>query len=1084
MDRRLFLQSCAAASVIASTSTSLLAQQTPGKPHPDTHLLPGNGVALPDDGWKLWVDRKAQWQDDTIYLPEDVDLAKLPVNPPTGGWDALSAKHDGDEFTTVTLPTTVEQHFWGKFGERPYTPDEYRYAADDPIPQNGAYVGVSWWWKEIDIPASMHGQRIMLHLRGARMRAEVYLNEQLVGYSIMEELPFEGDLTAAAKPGGKNTLAIRITNPGGRYDWVDGLTIRWGAVNIYRSHGFGGLDRGMTLTTTNDDDARFVDAWVLNTPDTHTVRITAVVETPICCGVITAGTEKLFSYLRVAIVDPITGRETPSQLSSRKASISDAVITYTFDLTCPSAKLWNLDTPNLYQLRLFYQTEKHVEDTRTIAFGFRWFAPEGLGANALFRLNGKRIKVYSAISWGFWGLNGVWPTPELAEREVTQAKRLGLNCLNFHRNVGKEDVFRAHDRLGLLRYMEPGGGKLSIGKLPSGAIANAAGIVMESSKDPADLFSQKFMLAKCRAMVRAYRSHPSLIQYTLQNELGADLKNPDTFAAIKIMHEEDPSRSVVMNDGFSPPPRSAAQAWFSPYNETMHRSDQEPFAGWWNNHQGANDQWYDEFYKDPDHFTYLQPLKTALVEFGEMEGCAVPDNHPLMVHQIETGAFGGNGKSYDLVDHKEIVAGYEKFLTRWGFRTAFPSAEKLCKAIGAKSYESWQQYMENVRICDAVDFAVISGWESTAVENHSGIVDNLRNFKSDPDLIAGSLRPVRAVAKQHKLCYAMGEAAVFDLYLLNDTNKPVAGKLRFSMVEPDSKLVQLGSWDAPAFVADQFSYAVQTAFTTPPLAKEGIYRFRFVCDGKPKASFTREIWVANAKVQLGQKVTVGVSRVLPAVRKQLSALPDVEVKEFSAGEHYDLIVTSGVVKGSKLDRQIGDETGLEVQPTKPGTPEAAQVAGDISEDVLAAVKNGTPLLAMVPDDFLADGVAKQLAALGAFTYSGQVGDTRAPWMGNWLFVREHLTFAGLPVNRAMSVHYQAHGKASNGLLVERAPGGHELNVIVGYSRDHDRRVGAASFLCSLENSRVLVHRVPEFSAPLQQRWLANSIAHLTGAKLG
>jgi hypothetical protein len=153
----------------------------------------------------------------------------------------------------VTLPGTVEQHFWGKFGAgedgkpRPYTPEEYRYAADDPVPQNGAYFGVSWWWREIDIPASMAGKRIFLHVRGAHLRAEVYLNEKLVGYSIMEELPFEAELTHAAKPGGKNVLAIRITNPWGRFDWVDGLNEQWGAVKLYRSHGFGGLDRGMTI---------------------------------------------------------------------------------------------------------------------------------------------------------------------------------------------------------------------------------------------------------------------------------------------------------------------------------------------------------------------------------------------------------------------------------------------------------------------------------------------------------------------------------------------------------------------------------------------------------------------------------------------------------------------------------------------------------------------------------------------------------------------------------------------------------------------------------------------------------------------
>jgi len=587
------------------------------------------------------------------------------------------------------------------------------------------------------------------------------------------------------------------------------------------------------------------------------------------------------------------------------------------------------------------------------------------------------------------------------------------------------------------------------------------------------------MLAKCKAMVRAFRSHPSLIQYTLQNEIGADLKSPDTLTAMRLMHQEDPSRSVVLNDGFVA--RNAAQAWLEPYSDKTHRSDEEPWGDWWINHQGAGDQWYDDFYKDSEHYTYLQPLKTALVEFGEMEGCAVADNHTLMIHQIESGQFGGNGKSYDLEDHRQILDAYEKYLDRWGFRKAFPTAERLLSALGDKAYESWQQYMENVRICDEVDFAVISGWESTAIENHSGIVDNLRNFKGNPELIASSLRPIRPVAKQHKLCYAVGECAVFDLYLLNDTGQPLSGTLRFSMIEPGGNSIELGSWPTPPYISDQFSYTIHTGSITPPLSHKGIYRFRFSCDAAPQADFTREIWVVNTQPAFARKISIGISGVLPAVRRQLAQLASVEVTEFAADGRYDLIVVSGVVKGSKLDRAIGDETGLEAQPSGKASP-TTPVIGEIAQDVLTAVRSGTPMLAIVPDDSLADGVAKQLAALGAFVYLGQVGDTRAPWMGNWLFVRDHATFASLPVDRVLGVHYQAHGKASNGLLIERTTGAPDPEVIMGYSRDHDRKIGAASFVCKLGSAPVLVHRAAEFCPPLQQRWLANSIAFLTGTK--
>ena len=873
----------------------------------------------------------------------------------------------------------------------------------------------------------------------------MYLNERLVGYSILEELPFECDLTSAAHPGGKNQLAIRITNPGGRYDWVDGGTLRWGKVNIYRSHGFGGLDREMILRGV-PLTGHIADVWALNTPEQKTIHAFlsvegATIEAP------------LFE-----VIDPASGQILAGRRGEVQTAAGDgSAQTVRAILNCPEARLWDLASPNLYHLRATLTTTTGQKDVRIVPFGFRWFAPDGLGSDALFRLNGRRIKLYSAISWGFWGFNGLWPTPELASREVAQAKKLGLNCLNFHRNVGKEETLRAHDRLGLLRYMEPGGGKLAIGKVPSRAAVNAPGLVMEPASDPANRFSRQFMLAKCKAMVRAFRSHPSLIQYTLQNEIGADLKNPDTLLVLRLMHQEDPSRSLVLNDGFVA--RNAAQAWFEPYNDKMHRSDEEPWGDWWINHQGAGDQWYDEFYQDSEHFTYRQPLKAVLEEFGEMEGCAVADNHSLMIHQIESGQFGGNGKSYDLEDHRQILLAYEEYLDRWGFRKAFLTAERLYSALGDKAYDSWQQYMENVRICDEVDFAAISGWESTAIENHSGIVDNLRNFKGNPELIASSLRPIRPVAKQHKLCYGLGENAVFDLYLLNDTDQAISGKLQLSMMEPGGTSRELGSWPIPHRIPDQFSYAIHTGFTTPPLS--------------------REIWVVNTQPAFARKLSIGTSGVLLAVKRQLAKLVGVEVSEFSGAGRYDLIVTSGVVKGSKLDRVIGDETGLEAQPTTT-VSDTAQVTGKIEQGVLAALRSGTPLLAIVPDDYLADGVATQLAALGAFTYQGQVGDTRAPWMGNWLFVREHPTFSSLPVDRVLGVHYQAHGKASNGLLIERANGAPDPEVIIGYSRDHDRKIGAASFVCKLGSTPMLVHRAPEFSQPLQQRWLANSIAFLTG----
>src|SRR6202522_2527173 len=122
-----------------------------------------------------------------------------------------------------------------------------------------------------------------------------------------------------------------------------------------------------------------------------------------------------------------------------------------------------------------------------------------------------------------------------------------------------------------------------------------------------------------------------------------------------------------------------------------------------------------------------------------------------MVHQITETYKRYSGTSYDLTDHQEIISSTDKFLNKWGFREAFPPTEQLWTALGKKCYETWQNYLENARISDELDFAAISGWESTAIENHSGIVDNLRTFKSDPGPISQTQQPVHPVTKQRSL---------------------------------------------------------------------------------------------------------------------------------------------------------------------------------------------------------------------------------------------------------------------------------------------------------------------------------------------
>src|ERR1700683_451677 len=92
LSRRRFLKTAAVASAAVQLAPRLHA--APTSVTTAAHPYPENGTLIPDEGWHLWIDDKAKWQEDDIFLPEDVSWVdgklcgkgkQLPVNAPTGG---------------------------------------------------------------------------------------------------------------------------------------------------------------------------------------------------------------------------------------------------------------------------------------------------------------------------------------------------------------------------------------------------------------------------------------------------------------------------------------------------------------------------------------------------------------------------------------------------------------------------------------------------------------------------------------------------------------------------------------------------------------------------------------------------------------------------------------------------------------------------------------------------------------------------------------------------------------------------------------------------------------------------------------
>ena len=90
--------------------------------------------------------------------------------------------------------------------------------------------------------------------------------------------------------------------------------------------------------------------------------------------------------------------------------------------------------------------------------------------------------------------------------------------------------------------------------------------------------------------------------------------------------------------------------------------------------------------------------------------------------------------------------------------------------MGNVAYYYQGRMIENVRINNITDGYAVNGWESMKLENHSGIVDNYRNLKGDPELIAKYNQPLYVAVKLNHKVVQVGDTATVDFYLVNEEN--------------------------------------------------------------------------------------------------------------------------------------------------------------------------------------------------------------------------------------------------------------------------------------------------------------------------
>ncbi len=599
--------------------------------------------------------------------------------------------------------------------------------------------------------------------------------------------------------------------------------------------------------------------------------------------------------------------------------------------------------------------------------------------------------------------------------------------------------------------MEPGGGFLAFNddKDPDANNAPATQPPIDTTGNGGDAatWSQRYQTFRILRMIRDHRSHPALVVYDVQNEIVPGLHNPRIFRILHQMHQADPSRTIVLHSGIEP----YNQAFYLPYDDKIHVEDGTGYSGWSDTHTvGGAGVWQDKLYTDPRNFTQRTGNRREISMQGEMLGWAAPDNHESILKSIREGG----DQSYDKADHERILAAYNKFLDKWNFRSAFPTASALFADAGNKLYETWGRILQIIRTDDASDFLVINGWEDQPIDSHSGLVDNQRNFKGDPELIRSALAPLRPVVQPRGVVHKPGDSILLDLFLLNETNQPISGTLQLSITDPSGKTTQLQSYPAPAFAANRFAYPVAEAVASPPLTTDGHYTLRLALHGSTAVEGTTRIFVVDLWPSPALSGTVRAG-VFGSVNALADFLPNsrIELEEFRPQTPYRLAIL------------LAHEKEFD----------SPQFMSHLSE-LIAAVQAGLPLLVLAQSAAAADAAAKALSKAGAFSYAGLAGESRGCWMGNWVFLKDHPAYAGLPSNQVMKWEYQVAFKDASGLLVD-GPG---IEVIAGYGRDHDDVLGAATFTARLGHGKLLFQAVRGMQPLLYERFIHNATKFLTG----
>jgi hypothetical protein len=302
------------------------------------------------------------------------------------------------------------------------------------------YEGVAFYRKEFSVPASWKGKIIRLQFGAVNYLAEVWLNDEVVGYHEGGFTPFEFRVDEMIKPGETNVLTLRVVGPiilsDKEIDGVKALeTPQW------RGGITGGIWQSVSLVATGNvliDDV-FIEPKIGNNTASFHLELDNTAIKGSSAG------------LKIDVFE-VGGNTTPVASQVQIVNLHPGKNKQSYTLEIPGAKYWSPKNPHLYRANVSVLNTGEVSDKWSSNFGMRELTIK----NKDFYLNGERIYIKATFFEGLYP-NGIAnpDNEEMARREIRLAKEAGFNMIRPWRRPPALMWLDLADEMGVLVVGSP-----------------------------------------------------------------------------------------------------------------------------------------------------------------------------------------------------------------------------------------------------------------------------------------------------------------------------------------------------------------------------------------------------------------------------------------------------------------------------------------------------------------------------------------------------------------------------------------------------------------------------------------------------